>query len=156
MCDHLSYIPLISHSRTHPLLSPLPASLVPHPHIIHTSSAAAAAVVLPAVSYISARDLAARIHDATLQTQTLVIDVRDLDRDFGYIPNSRNVPECTFDEHVEKLAAEVAALAAEHHVVFHCMFSQVRGPKCAMKLHENLTANHPNAQCKMYVHSACV
>jgi hypothetical protein len=50
----------------------------------------------------------------------------------------------------------VAQLATDLHnsgkdVVFHCMYSQIRGPTCAGKFADYLAANHPDHNCKVYV-----
>ena len=56
-----------------------------------------------------------------------VVDVRDEDRD-GYISSSIHFPSRGFSESSWK---DLGSKVATPIVVFHCMFSQVRGPKAA-------------------------
>ena len=63
--------------------------------------------------------------------QTLIVDVRDDDNQGGAIVTAVHHPDSAFD------AAAVAQLAAgKTAVVFHCMESARRGPRCARRLHE--------------------
>ena len=74
------------------------------------------------MQFISAKDLAARLG------RVLVVDVRSYDKRGGRIRGARSVPIHSFNASAvvdEALAEGVEA------VVFHCMFSQERGPKAA-------------------------
>ena len=59
-----------------------------------------------------------------------MIDVRDSDRIGGHIRSSTWVPS---DQLPTKLPELVRTLADKDMVVFHCAFSQVRGPSAALK-----------------------
>lgn len=83
--------------------------------------------------YISQDCLAALLdnHDG----QTLVVDVRDDDSKGGAIFGAVHCPDSSFD------VAAVAQLAeAKSTVVFHCMESARRGPRCARRLHSYWSA----------------
>jgi rhodanese-related sulfurtransferase len=58
----------------------------------------------------------------------LVIDVRDDDFDGGNIIGAVNIPSHTFPNQVAELIARTCD--GNHELVFHCMMSQVRGPRC--------------------------
>eukprot|EP00894_Picocystis_sp_ML_P004920 jgi/Pico_ML_1/55437/g1120.t1 len=70
---------------------------------------------------------------------TVIVDVRDTDFQGGNIRGALNVPSEHFynDAQVDKL---VARFAQSRYVVFHCMFSQQRGPFCASKFASRLGA----------------
>ncbi|KAF8315750.1 Rhodanese-like domain-containing protein [Cantharellus anzutake] len=57
-----------------------------------------------------------------------VVDVRDADFDGGNIPNCIHIPSHLFDERVDGL---VERLKSTPLVVFHCYWSQQRGPQAA-------------------------
>lgn len=56
-----------------------------------------------------------------------VVDVRDSDRAGGHVKGSLHIPAADFTENAKRYAEEFKG----RKVVFHCMFSQVRGPTCA-------------------------
>lgn len=56
-----------------------------------------------------------------------VVDVRDTDRAGGHVKGSRHIPAADMMENARRYAEEFKG----GKVVFHCMFSQVRGPSCA-------------------------
>lgn len=60
-----------------------------------------------------------------------VVDVRDIDRAGGHIKGSINIHAADFLEDTERYASE---WSAGTRIVFHCMYSQVRGPECARAL----------------------
>jgi Cdc25 family phosphatase len=64
-----------------------------------------------------------------------VVDVRDDDREGGHIPQSLHLPSTQFlTAGADALMSEIQSTLSQsmrHRVVFHCMLSQVRGPKCA-------------------------
>lgn len=69
------------------------------------------------------------------QGNVLVIDVRDADRSSGWIPQSVNIPSMTFSPEALKEAVVAhfggIALHAPPTIIFHCQFSQCRGPTAA-------------------------
>lgn len=67
--------------------------------------------------------------------KTLIIDVRDDDNRGGAIIGAVHCPDSSFD------VAAVAELAAgKEAVVFHCMESARRAPRCAQRLHDHWAA----------------
>lgn len=79
-------------------------------------------------NYIPASHLHSLLSDSARASSTLVVDVRDDDFIGGHVPGALNVPSVTFRD---SLAAIRTAAKDKSIVVFHCMKSQVRGPKCA-------------------------
>ncbi len=67
----------------------------------------------------------------------VVIDVRDDDHYGGNIPGSMHFPSQTFDINVDRLVSAYGDTRKEgsrvRNLVFHCMYSQQRGPSCANK-----------------------
>lgn len=69
-------------------------------------------------------------------TSVYALNDRDEERAFdGHIAGSMHFSSSTFEENLPKLIEEVKN---KETVVFHCAFSQVRGPTCARKLSEHL------------------
>ncbi len=66
----------------------------------------------------------------------VVIDVRDEDYVGGHIINSVNMPSDTFSS-----ARLYEDILEYDRVYFHCMYSQVRGPKCASLYSKYLEEN---------------
>lgn len=59
---------------------------------------------------------------------TLVVDVRESDRAGGHIKGSCHIPA----PQIQADASRFVHLAdGKKRVIFHCMYSQVRGPSCA-------------------------
>lgn len=81
---------------------------------------------MSAFSYISAKDLSTKLRDGASVT---VVDVRDEDRAGGHIRGSVHVPAHEFQREVPRFLSQSATKEA---VVFHCMMSQMRGPRCAL------------------------
>ncbi|KAG0570763.1 hypothetical protein KC19_6G185900 [Ceratodon purpureus] len=100
-------------------------------HIQLRARAAAMAGYYSSVSYVSGQQLAG------LQgSKVAVVDVRDEERAYdGHIAGSMHFSSDSFEVKLPKLIEEVKN---KDTVVFHCSFSQVRGPKCARKLNEHL------------------
>lgn len=90
---------------------------------------ASASTMATPVQDISALELARLLRAGA--TDVKVVDVRDLDRAGGHIRGSVNIHADDFVHGVEKFAKD---LAPGTRVVFHCMFSQQRGPRCARAL----------------------
>lgn len=83
---------------------------------------------------------AAQVHDllqAIAEKRVLVVDVREDDHKGGHIPGSINMPAGTFHENVDKLLKQATSADT---VIFHCMFSQQRGPRTARMFAEALQA----------------
>mmetsp|Transcript_29963 Transcript_29963/g.54821 ORF Transcript_29963/g.54821 Transcript_29963/m.54821 type:complete len:126 (-) Transcript_29963:155-532(-) len=66
-----------------------------------------------------------------------VVDVRDDDFEGGHIKGAVNIPSLQFNNE-PYMEPVVQNLQKSSLVVVHCMFSQVRGPKCARILNERL------------------
>jgi hypothetical protein len=62
----------------------------------------------------------------------LIIDVRGEDFEGGHIRSAVNVPEDDFEDD-DDVDALVTKYKDQERIVFHCMMSQVRGPKCARR-----------------------
>ncbi|KAH9980314.1 Rhodanese-like domain-containing protein [Lactifluus volemus] len=81
------------------------------------------------LNYISGDDLAAIVKsNKHPRKDYLVVDVRDDDYIGGHITNSRNVPSLTFLDNLDDLVRDFKEIPL---VIFHCAFSQIRGPKAA-------------------------
>lgn len=78
----------------------------------------------------------------------LVVDVRDDDHLGGNIKGSIHVPDGTF----WKTIGDTATLIKQGStVVFHCMESARRGPRCAFRLHKYLSEEQPQLNCSIRV-----
>mmetsp|Transcript_68692 Transcript_68692/g.212455 ORF Transcript_68692/g.212455 Transcript_68692/m.212455 type:complete len:271 (-) Transcript_68692:35-847(-) len=97
------------------------------------------------VMYFSAEELAARLGDPDVQ----VVDVRDVDFAGGHIVGARHCPSDGFHLVLPELARELAM--EEKTVVFHCMYSRSRGPRCARLFLQHLEQHFPRWQCAVYV-----
>jgi rhodanese-related sulfurtransferase len=76
------------------------------------------------------------------RAQVAVVDVRDEDYvEGGHIRGAVNVPSSSFNEaEMDRLIS--SALDGKEKVVVHCMFSQQRGPRSAVKLAQRLQEVH--------------
>lgn len=72
----------------------------------------------------------------------LIIDVRGVDHDGGHITGSVNIPYDGFSP--EKVMVHANAFKVDG-IVFHCMFSSLRGPGCAKRTLAYLSA-HGNSR----------
>jgi rhodanese-related sulfurtransferase len=89
--------------------------------------------------YISPPELIQLMSSMELGKDLLIVDVRDDDRDMGNIVGSLHLPSRELNEaRMEAFARSVWGTAAV--CVFHCHFSQVRGPT-ARRLFERVAAN---------------
>lgn len=89
------------------------------------------------VPYLPAEQLVQLLRsDATL----LVVDVRDADRAGGHIKGSKNVTAANLKSNVQRYVQEWRHF---DKIVFHCMFSQVRGPSCALAFQRAAQATQP-------------
>jgi len=103
-----------------------------------------------AVQYISPDELAELILEGPEdEPRAHVIDVRDEDFAGGHIPNAKHVPSASFATQVGYLAQELAGSSSL--LVFHCMFSQQRGPSCANCFVRHVADHDPNWQCDVRV-----
>mmetsp|Transcript_3426 Transcript_3426/g.10403 ORF Transcript_3426/g.10403 Transcript_3426/m.10403 type:complete len:136 (-) Transcript_3426:2568-2975(-) len=98
------------------------------------------------VSRVTAAELAQLLRAEP--RKVTIIDVRDSDFEGGNIAGAHNIPrdrfKYTVDEQVEKFKDD-------HHVVFHCMLSQVRGPYCAQLFQKKLSEHGIHPQPKVSV-----
>lgn len=76
---------------------------------------------------MSALELAQLLRSDATRDGVVVVDVRDLDRAGGHIRGSVNIHADDFVRNASKHSAEWKG----KKVVFHCMYSQQRGPRCA-------------------------
>merc|ERR1711916_351159 len=66
----------------------------------------------------------------------LVIDVRDDYHHGGHFIASRNIPSASFDAQLPFLVQELQGNPDVTMVIFHCFYSQVRGPAAARRFHD--------------------
>jgi hypothetical protein len=84
--------------------------------------------------FIQPEDLLGLMNEMEVGRTLLVVDVRDADREDGWIKGSVHLPSADLD--FEKMEAFARAISDTVGVcVFHCHFSQSRGPR-AHKLFE--------------------
>lgn len=83
------------------------------------------------VSYIEPAELALLIQSGSTN-EYIIVDVRDEDFDGGNIVGAVNAPSDYWEDDgfLDKLIVDLAVDASKT-IVFHCMKSQMRGPKCA-------------------------
>eukprot|EP00619_Florenciella_sp_RCC1007_P011149 CAMPEP_0205904522 /NCGR_PEP_ID=MMETSP1325-20131115/774_1 /ASSEMBLY_ACC=CAM_ASM_000708 /TAXON_ID=236786 /ORGANISM="Florenciella sp., Strain RCC1007" /LENGTH=266 /DNA_ID=CAMNT_0053270307 /DNA_START=52 /DNA_END=852 /DNA_ORIENTATION=+ len=86
--------------------------------------------------YMKQEELVALLRDPVTRAQTLVVDTRDDDRGGGHIAGSLHAADGSFD--AAAVHATAAAPPRATRVVFHCMESARRGPRCAYRLKEYL------------------
>lgn len=91
-----------------------------------------------APTYMPAADLHQRLVDPDQAAKTLVVDVRDEDFVGGNVKGGVNYPS---EEFLDSLDEVAKAAEGKEVVVFHCMQSQQRGPKCARIFSEHLAKN---------------
>ena len=78
----------------------------------------------------------------------LVIDVRDDDHRGGKVTGSVHFPDSTFWDNISDVASQIQQ---DTTVVFHCMESARRGPRCAFRLHKYLGETQPQLRCNICV-----
>lgn len=88
-----------------------------------------------APTYLDAAELHELLTDPSTASTTLVVDVREDDFRGGNVYNALNVPAHSFRQSTSKV---IEAAKDKKLVVFHCMQSQVRGPKCARIMAEHV------------------
>lgn len=95
-------------------------------------SSRAMSAIRRGVQLMEAEELAGYIRNGTRTVH--VIDVRDDDRAGGHIRGSLHIPCYDFLSQCESYGSK---WGSEHKVVFHCMMSQSRGPRCAIAFADN-------------------
>lgn len=86
------------------------------------------------VQHMQAADLVQYIRSLSTNSKAVaVVDVRDDDHAHGHIAGSTHAPSETFKD---CLSDYVHRFKEMKRVVFHCMYSQARGPKCARRFAE--------------------
>lgn len=101
------------------------------------------------IPYITVDELGELLFTSCKDSSVQIIDVRDDDFIGGHIPGARNLPSTGFATGVRYLVQELAE--SEEVVIFHCMFSQERGPSCAKCFLDHLAELHPESQCKVRI-----
>jgi rhodanese-related sulfurtransferase len=86
-------------------------------------------ITLSSLTYLQPTALAPLLLDPVEKTKIAIIDVRDSDHLGGNISGSLWVPVNQLDVRLPEL---LRTLKNKEKVVFHCMLSQVRGPKAAL------------------------
>lgn len=99
---------------------------------------------ISSIKYISAPTLRAWIQQGhtNLGQKFLVVDVRDSDFFGGNIAGAVHYPSTTIEQHMEQLMQDIRSRNASV-VVFHCMLSQQRGPRSALKFGRYLESSLP-------------
>lgn len=92
------------------------------------------------IGYLSAPELATLLSQPDAAAAVRVVDVRDSDYEGGHIRGCTHVPAHQF---LANVGAYAARWRNDQRVVFHCMLSQVRGPKCATRLAATLADGPP-------------
>ncbi|GLC45954.1 hypothetical protein PLESTB_001200700 [Pleodorina starrii] len=103
------------------------------------------------VEYLEPVQLATALRHPQQKDRVLVLDVRDEDFAGGHIRGAVNAPseDWADDPHIDGLID--AHLKGKDTVVVHCMFSQQRGPRCAMRLARRLDARMDASRPAVYV-----
>jgi rhodanese-related sulfurtransferase len=99
--------------------------------------------------YVSASEVRQLLEDPAQKSKLIIIDVRDEDRNEGWIPDSHNWPTTELrsggTKENEKMMEEF--LAKQHQqngktlFVWHCMWSQMRGPWACKRAIEAVNGN---------------
>lgn len=91
---------------------------------VHTSTAAST-TSMPNPIYVTPRSLIPQLRTTK---PPVIIDVREEDRRGGHIKSSLHIPAPTFRADPSKY---LYLCDKSDRIIFHCMYSQVRGPTCA-------------------------
>lgn len=89
----------------------------------------APSITISDLKFIKPADLANSLRQPQTASGVAVIDVRDDDHIGGHIKGSQWVPINQLDARMPEL---LRVNQGKERVVFHCMFSQQRGPKAAL------------------------
>ena len=84
------------------------------------------------------------------KTNFQIIDVRDDDFSIGKIFGSKNFPSIDFDEKLEDLT-KFLLKNEKKQLIFHCYYSQARGPRCAQTFQEFVDDKYPNNKFQIFV-----
>jgi rhodanese-related sulfurtransferase len=85
------------------------------------------------ISYMEPKEIEKKIKNKL--DNYLVVDVRDDDYELYKIKGSKNYPSYKFEKEAEKLYDYVKSKSIQD-IIFHCTYSQVRGPKAAKHFQE--------------------
>lgn len=89
-----------------------------------------------------------KVLEESKESNIAIIDVRGADYAGGHIAGSVNVP---YDKFAEQLDALVAKYKDTDRVIFHCMYSEQRGPHCANTFLNRRKELFPSAEPNSYV-----
>ncbi len=99
------------------------------------------------VKYIETGDLASMLRNK--DKSFAVLDVRGDDFKEGHIPSAIQISSEKWDD--DSVLDEIISKHSDKKmVIIHCMMSQVRGPKCANKLHRRITDTSLPSGPEMY------
>lgn len=87
-------------------------------------------ITLSSLRFIKPAVLAESLRTPSSTSKLAIIDVRDDDHLGGHIKSSQWVPSSQLDVKIPEL---LRTLKDKDQVIFHCMLSQQRGPKAALK-----------------------
>uniref|UniRef100_A0A6U3WS96 Rhodanese domain-containing protein n=1 Tax=Ditylum brightwellii TaxID=49249 RepID=A0A6U3WS96_9STRA len=79
----------------------------------------------------------------------VVVDVRGSDQRGGHIPGALHFPYETFDP--SSLITTLSSKKTPKRLVFHCMFSQQRGPACAQRTHDFINSQRQRPEISVRV-----
>jgi Cdc25 family phosphatase len=99
-----------------------------------------------AIPYIEQTELEVLLRSK--RASVIVVDTREDDRCGGHVKGSLHCPGNDFAQHVERLTAMLDD-GEKKTVVFHCMESVMRGPRCALGFDSYLCISKQDAQ---YLH----
>lgn len=109
---------------------------------------------LSSVKHLSPQTLKTWIVNSqtSLGDKFLVIDVRDSDHIGGNIVNSLHIPSDSFNDTMAmKSLFKTISDNNINNVVFHCMLSQQRGPRAALKFGRFLESENASSIINIYV-----
>lgn len=92
------------------------------------------------VQFLEPHQLAAMLRDPQEAGEFVVVDVRDRDFIGGHIHGAVNIASDQFRDDGKIDDVINGVLQGKGKAVLHCMFSQQRGPRAAMRLAERLGA----------------
>lgn len=99
--------------------------------------------------YISCSDLRSMLEDPAAKGKLIIIDVRDEDRNEGWIPDSHNWPTSELrggsakdnEKMMEDFLLNQHQKNGKSLFVYHCMWSQMRGPYACKRAIEAVARN---------------
>lgn len=97
---------------------------------------------------ISAQTLMSWMKDPTLTNKFFVVDCRDDDYKGGHIKGALNLSSLMWFKGRKVLKEKVQADKDVERVVFHCMLSQVRGPRAAVEFSRDMGED---SGCQVYI-----